>query len=237
MGAPISWSRGRQIDALLDERGVMPPAQLTLGVLTTREAWADVIVLCRHMAPHVTEIVIALDAVAPDKMLEQELREAVAPPVHVITHPLGGDFAAQRNRVQAAASAPWVLQLDTDERLTQSALQQLPSLLEEASHFAWYAIALPRRNIVDGMISALYPDVQYRLLRRTIQFTRPVHEYPVLTGYSSFVALGTDILHSIEGRRLAKRERAYEAIAAGAGRPDDTALLRQPLDEAIRLLP
>src|SRR5260221_13158012 len=99
MGVPIPWSRGRQIEAVLDARGSSSPSSLTLGVLTTPEAWPDVIALCRHLAQHVTEIVVALDAATADKPLEQELRDAVALPVCVVTHPLGGDFAAARDRI------------------------------------------------------------------------------------------------------------------------------------------
>ena len=84
---------------------------------------------------------------------------------------------------------------------------------------------------MDGAISALYPDVQYRLLRRSVRYTRRVHEYPALRrGERGFVHLGGTILHRLDSARFDRRESAYERIMPGAGRPGDGALLRRPLD-------
>jgi hypothetical protein len=232
-GLSTRWSHGRWIWATLGEIVPASAGQLALGVLATPAAWLDAFALCQQLAPHVTQIVIALDASEIVSSLADELREAVSLPVNLIAHPLRGDFAAQRNRVQEAASAPWVLQLDTDERLTKGALRRLPALIGHASRAGLHAVALPRRNLVDGMVSALYPDVQYRLVRRSVRFVQPVHEYPDLTGMSSFLGLGADILHTLPSERLSQRERDYEALAAGAGRPHDTALLRMPLDTPV----
>ncbi len=207
---------------------------LTLGVIATPADWKAVTALSRQLAAYITEVVIVLDSVRCGQVTSQELQRVVAVPVQIIAHPLNGDFAAQRNRVQLAASSPWVLHLDTDERLTQGALRRLPSLLQQGRRCGWDAIALPRQNIVDGVVSSLYPDVQYRLVRKSMQFVSKVHEHPDLTGRSSFLALDADILHSIDSDRLARRERTYEAIAAGAGRPHDTALLRAALELSVR---
>ena len=222
------WAR--YIEAELGPDGVSPVPQLTLGVIASRSAWADVTALCQHMAKHVREVVVVVDSDTTEPQLESELSRALPIPARVLNHALAGNFAAQRNRVQEAASTPWVLQLDADERLTSRALQRIPFLIHEAARHGWSVIGLPRRNIVDGIVSALYPDVQYRLLQKSVRFRREVHEYPDTPGLSHFVALGSDILHLISGDRLDQRQRKYESIAPGAGRPSDTRLLRLPLD-------
>ena len=155
----------------------------------------------------------------------------------VIGHPLNQNFAEQRNRIQQAARTEWVVQLDCDERLTPGSKRNLFHVLNDAERENWAAVALTRRNLVDGTVSALYPDVQYRLLRRSVLFTRAVHEYPQLRrGQRSFVHLGIGIVHEIASERLGQRSARYEGIQAGAGRSHDTSLLRMPLQAGIKLV-
>ena len=109
-------------------------------------------------------------------------------------------------------------------------------MIDDAEQGGWEVVGLARRNLVDGTLSALYPDVQYRLLRRSVRFTRAVHEHPRLQpGRAKFAHLGAEIVHAIAGDRLDAREALYKGMEAGADRPHDTALLRTPLEAGVRL--
>ncbi len=185
-------------------------------------------------------VVVALDTADPNAVaaLQAELAGDEGQRCRVIGHLLENDYSAQRNRVQQAATTGWVLQLDCDERLTPQTKRILPDIVDAAELQHLAAIGLTRRNMVDGMVSALYPDVQYRLLRRNVSFTRAVHEYPVMgPSQRSAVHLGAGIIHILHGQRLAARETRYEGMAAGAGRPHDTALLRRPLESDVTVTP
>lgn len=226
-----------ELEALRSSPG--PDPRLTLGMIAACGAWADVCDLWRELCHSARDIAVALDtddaALAAARQAELV---AIAPgrSCHVIAHPLDRDFAAQRNRVQQVAQTEWVLQLDCDECLTPMTSQILPGILDDADRHGWVAVALTRRNMVDGVVSALYPDVQYRLLRRSIRFKRAVHEYPELRAdQPSFAHLGAGIVHTLANVRLGPRETVYDAIEPGAGRPHDTALLRRPLEPTVRV--
>jgi hypothetical protein len=245
-GGFASWQHGSVIRARLAPRTEAPDdgtvPGLTLGVIVARDAWPDAMALCVDMARHVAEIVIVIDTTeaAIADALAGELRArlpGVDPAkLQIIGHPLDADFAAQRNRVQAAARTPWVLHLDCDERLSPEARRALFGLIESAEFSGTPVVALTRRNLVDGRLSALYPDLQYRLVRRSIAFTRAVHEYPVVPpGQQAFAHLGSGILHYLTGEHVERRAHRYEAIQQDAGRPDDTALLLQPFERAADL--
>lgn len=241
-----AWRYGRTIQARIAARPDPAPGgpdrRLTLGVIAARRAWPDVLAVCGDMAGHAAAMVVVLDSAdaAEAGRLERALRDTLAehggPRARVIAQPLGGDFARQRNRVQAEARTDWVLQLDCDERLAPSAKHDLPGLIDDAEREGWDAVAFTRHNLVDGVVSALYPDVQYRLLRRGVRFTRAVHEYPLLGArQTSFVNLGAGIIHTLTTDRLPRRETLYEAIDGGGARRHDTALLRMPLEPGIAL--
>jgi hypothetical protein len=235
------WTHGRTIRAAIaarpDSGRPGPDARLTLGIIAAASAGPDVLDLCRDTLGLAAAAVVLLDTADATAAagLEAQLRAAGAA-ARVIAHPLGGDFAGQRNRIQRAAPTAWVLQLDCDERLNSGAKRDLSGLIDDAEREGWDAVAFTRRNLVDGVVSALFPDVQYRLLRRTVRFVRPVHEYPRLGRHQrSFVNLGAGIVHLLSGDRLAHRETLYDAIEGGAGRPHDTALLRLPLEPGVVL--
>lgn len=240
-----TWRFGRSIGAwmtLPDNARAGPDKRLTLGIMTTTQEWADVVALCSDMvgSAHETVIVLDTDDTGLARQRESSLRNALdtgmaAPRIRVLAHRLDRDFASQRNRIQVAAETEWVLQLDSDERLTAVAKALLPAILDDAERNAWSAVALPRRNVVDGTLSALYPDVQGRLVRKDVRFVRPVHEYPDVAAHATFAFLAAEIVHSIDGSRLARREVTYDGIQQGAGRPSDTALLRTPLEDGIWL--
>ncbi len=238
----VGWAFGEMMQAHIeDKRGTGAKSQLTLGIIASTSARQEAAALSASMAEFVDEVIIVLDT-ADDGVaaeLQDALRVALGPSCKmrssVIAHPLNGDFASQRNRVQEAARTEWVLQLDTDEYLTPSTKAFLPNLIHDAERGGWDVVGLLRLNLVDGIVSALYPDVQYRLVRSSIRYIRPVHEYPrVESHHAQFTHLGAEIVHTINSSRLSVREAVYNDIQAGADRPEDTALLRRPLEPGVR---
>ena len=180
VGTYAPWRLGRLIQATIGGTGRPAPGpdnRLTLGVMTTPAAWKDTLALCLDMADRAAEAIVILDTGDGKRAsaCEEELRTALgsAGPMRarVFAHALDGDFAAQRNRIQEASATEWVLQLDSDERLTARAKRLLPAIIDDAGREGWSAVALPRRNVVDNVLSAFYPDVQYPLR----QEVRPVH--------------------------------------------------------------
>ena len=239
------WVRGTVLRARLSPLArpavPQPDQRVTLGVIAAANAGPQVLALWRDCAEVVAGIVVVLDTAddAKAETLQALLCEAGGTGrCRVLARLLANDYAAQRNRVQEAVTTPWVLQVDCDERLTPQTKTRLPDIIDEAEQAGWDVVGLTRRNMVDGVARALYPDVQYRLLRRSVAFTRAVHEYPVLNaGQRSFVHLGAGLIHALDGRRLAVRERRYEGIEEGAGRPHDTALLMEPLQAGVQVTP
>ena len=241
------WQFGKTIRARVEPvpatQQAKPDPRLTLGIIAALPAWDDVLALWNDMLDCAMDIIVVLDTAEPAiaAALEGELASrcgnASERRCRVKSHPLNRDFAAQRNRVQRAARTEWILQLDCDERLTSGSKRSLSHVIDDAEREGWAAVALTRRNLVDGTVSAFYPDVQYRLLRRLVPFMRAVHEYPQLNrSQHSFVHLGLGIVHNVASVRLEQRSARYEEIQAGAGRPHDAALLRMPLQDGVTLV-
>lgn len=100
------------------------------------------------------------------------------PDTRFIARSLAGDFAAQRNVAQAALHTDWALHLDTDETLPPRTLTRLHATAALAARHRLRAVGIARRNYVDGLLSALFPDTQYRLVHRHVRFEGQVHERP-----------------------------------------------------------
>ncbi|BCM87165.1 hypothetical protein [Methylobacterium indicum] len=150
--------------------------------------------------------------------------------VRVAARPLSGDFAAQRNALQDLARHPWMLQLDTDETIDPALGRALPALAALAEDGDVVSVGLPRRNRVDGMLSDVYPDVQYRLNRAGTRYAGRVHERPVLDGGwpRSLLALTGAIDHALSLAHVRARSRTYETLDPGRGRPEEEAALLRP---------
>ncbi len=152
--------------------------------------------------------------------------------VRVAARPLGGDFGAQRNALQDLALRPWMLQLDADEDIAPEVGALLPALAALADEGEALSVGLARRNLVDGVLSAMYPDVQYRLNRVETRYAGRVHERPALGGWQrGFISLHGAIAHRLDGAHVRARSQRYEAMAPGRGRLEETALLLKPYEE------
>lgn len=203
------------------------PHAVTLGMIARAGESAQVAALLSDLAPHFPDRIVLLDGSEADATA---LAEAV-PGAQVHAHPLAGDFAAQRNRVQALAEG-WVLQLDSDETPDPALLDALGWLTAAADRDGLQSLGLPRRNLVDGVQSALWPDIQYRLNHAAIRFAGTVHERPVVPFDRSSLALAGAIDHHLSRSRVIERSAIYEAMSAGAGRPGDEAALLRPFTAA-----
>ena len=197
-----------------------------LGIMARSADSNDVVVIATQYRAVFARIVVLLDGT------EQEAADLAArlPWIEVAHHSLAGDFAAQRNRLQDAVKTRWVLQIDTDERLDTAMIGALGWLVAAADRDGLRSLGLPRRNLVDGVQSASYPDIQYRLNRNEIRFAGRVHERPVVPFVESSLALAGAVEHRLDGARVRERTRLYEAMSTGAGRPEDEALLLAPFD-------
>ncbi len=185
------------------------PSELD-GVLAGLPDWAD-------------DVAILLDAeAAPPR--------PVADTVRVAARSLSGDFAAQRNALQAMARHPWMLQLDADERLAPAAGRLLPALAAMAEAGAVRSVGLARENRVDGVLADVFPDVQYRLNRRDVAYAGRVHERPLLAGgwRESFISLHGVIEHTLSRAHVEARSRRYEALDPGRGRLEEAEALLRP---------
>lgn len=150
--------------------------------------------------------------------------------VRVASRPLGGDFAGQRNALQDLAGHAWMLQLDADESLSPATGRLLPALAALAEAGEAVSVGLARENRVDGVLSDVFPDVQYRLNRREVRFAGRVHERPVLQGgwKQGFISLHGAIAHRLSGAHVRVRSRRYEALDPGHGRPEEEEALLRP---------
>ncbi|RXD07268.1 hypothetical protein EQZ23_04185 [Sphingomonas sp. UV9] len=202
------------------------PHDIGLGIMARSADAADIVEIATDLRDAFARIVILLDGTAT------EAGEIAArlPWVEVAHHPLAGDFAAQRNRLQNMMQTRWVLQIDTDERPDAALLGALGWLVAAADRDGLRSLGLPRRNLVDGVQSASYPDIQYRLNRSDIRFAGRVHERPVVPFVESSLALAGALEHRLDGERVRERTRIYEAMSTGAGRPEDEGLLLAAFD-------
>jgi hypothetical protein len=95
--------------------------------------------------------------------------------------PLGAAFDAARGTALPHVRAPWILVVDTDERLPTSLLDYLALQLPRWDIDGVEAVWLPRRNHVLGeplRFSSAWPDYQMRVFRReAARFTNQIHGF------------------------------------------------------------
>lgn len=128
--------------------------------------WADEIVVC--------------DSFSSDRTLEIAGRYAH----RVIQHEYRNS-AAQKNWAIPQLTHPWVLIVDTDERVTPKLRAEILQVLEEGTHCAGFRI--PRANHLSGRWlrhGDNWPDYQIRLFQRDLgrYKEREVHAHIVLNG-------------------------------------------------------
>lgn len=217
----------RAASARLHDLAAGPP--VSLGLLCRPAELDGVLAGLARAAAWTDDVAILLDGEAgpPRAVAVEGFAGGV---VRVAARPLAGDFAGQRNALQALARHAWMLQLDADESLAPETGRLLPALAALAEDGDAVSIGLPRRNRVDGILSDVYPDVQYRLNRAAVRYAGRVHERPVLDGgwRRSFIALHGAIDHRLSRAHVRARSRTYEALDPGRGRIEEEEALLRP---------
>ena len=128
------------------------------------------IILTKNEAHHITacleslswcDQVVVFDSLSTDGT--QEL--AAQAGAQVLEHTFR-NFADQRNAALEAATTPWVLFVDADERATPELAAEARTVIAEREDIvAWW---IPRHNIIFGKLTrgaGYYPDHQLRLVR------------------------------------------------------------------------
>lgn len=130
---------------------------------------------CIRSASFADEILV-IDDMSTDRTAE--LAQSLG--ARVVTHPLAGDFAGQRNFALTQTDAVWVLYVDADERVNEGTEAELRRIMA-ADVRAVYEIK--RINVVFGQ--RMYhgghrPDYPRRFFPRdAVHWTGLVHERPV----------------------------------------------------------
>jgi len=231
LGLPIPLGRwGETIVTLLFPKNttyIKAQGKLTIGGICRAQELDDIAELIRQTHGTATHFIFVLDtdSAKEKSAFETNLREKIAdtqldPKGLVIKNrALNSDFGAQRNIIQESAQTDWVLQLDCDERPDKNLLDGLGFAIAKADALSLDSIGFPRKNLVDGALTAHYPDVQFRLNRQCIRYKKPVHETADVPWHKqSYCWLG-HIEHRLEHSRLKTRSEKYEKITEGAGKP------------------
>ena len=225
-----------QREALHDPYRPLAAAAELLPLSEIDPAPVSLVMLCRPanlellakviaaLVPRFADVILVLDAEVVPSIPELPER------VRILPRPLAGDFAAQRNVGQALARHDWVLQLDADESLEESSLTDLGRVAALANLDGALSVGLSRRNRVDGVLSDLYPDVQYRLNRKQVLFEGTVHERPALPrGWrNGFIAPNLVIDHHLTRAHVETRSVRYERLSPGKGRSFEGETLLTP---------
>ena len=168
------------------------------------------------------EIVIQFDSSTATIPVVEYLNECVinAKIQKLVSFPLNGDFGQFKQHLNQNCSGDWIFQLDADEDLESTLIQNLHTILEENPEIDMFW--LPRINIVNGVTPddiqkwgwniseqgwVNYPDVQGRLYRnkQSIFWAGKVHEK--IHGYESYSIFPPEELYSIKHIKDIDRQR------------------------------
>lgn len=183
----------------------LPSASGLTVVILARPGDAAAAALARDAAGFADAVLLMLDGEGEGS------REGT---VRRVFRPLNDDFGAQRNAAQALVRTPWALHLDADERPDAALLSTLRRAVGVAERAGRRAVGFPRINLVDGVPSGLFPDTQYRLLRREERFVGAVHERPAACADPSATTqwLAGALVHQLSRARVTARKARYDAM-------------------------
>jgi len=122
----------------------------------------------------------------------------------------------QKNRVMEKCSHDWVLLLDADEYLNNKLADSIQALAQEAESKGHDAVGFPRLNLLDGIPTGAWPDVQTRLLRNHVRFGgHPFHAPPLAA--NAMILAGQDrlIIHDKTRERQERQNRLYYYMRPG----------------------
>lgn len=147
----------------------------------------------------IDEVVIQVDTTVTEEVLNVISKY---PAFTLIQFPLNNNFAAFKNNLKDKCTGEWLFQIDADEYLHYSLLENLPELL--AANPTTELFLVPRINTVEGLTEEYkqkwrwhvnengwvnFPDYQTRILQRSpkINWASKVHE--VVTGHTTYALL------------------------------------------------
>jgi glycosyltransferase involved in cell wall biosynthesis len=149
--------------------------------------------------------------------------------INVIEFPLKGNFSAFKNNLKKHCKGDWIIQLDSDEYLTESFIQNLHLILQDNP--TTEVLLLARINTVEGLTSehiqkwrwninekgwVNFPDLQPRILQNSpkINWGNKVHE--VLMGHNTWATLPLEeeycLYHPKTIERQEKQNNLYNLL-------------------------
>lgn len=116
-----------------------------------------------------------------------------------------GHFGDRRNRVISEfCDNEWFLGLDSDEYLEEGAEEEIRTLINSRT---CDAVKIPRMNYLDGEITDVYPDYQFRIARSFCRYIYSVHEE--LTGYRKALSIKSHIMHYKTTEKQNEQNKMY----------------------------
>lgn len=129
------------------------------------------------------------------------------PAVRMFRNNFNGHFGDQKNFGIALAQYPWTFVLDADETIETGLIKEIKDV---ANSKKYDAIAIPRKNFLNGEMTEHYPDYQYRCFRSFCRYIYPVHEE--LVGCRRMYVAKNHIIHSKTPQRFNYQQRNYQDI-------------------------
>jgi glycosyltransferase involved in cell wall biosynthesis len=119
----------------------------------------------------------------------------------------------QKNLAISKVKGIWSLLLDCDETLESKLIELIPEIIRTNKY---QVFAFPRKNLIDGKQTDVYPDYQLRLFRSFCRWAKAPHEELCAWHHESIKYLegdGAHIIHSKSSARQKVQDERYEKIA------------------------
>ena len=159
---------------------------------------------------------------------EEELKDIETESLTDITKvqvPVNMDFANARNVVMdvLADDIDYIVWLDDDEYFNMSLYKliqtgTLATILEQDNIDI---LGVPRENLIDGVPSEVWPDVQFRIMKKDIRWVKKVHEHPDFSDKKTGILPNEfHFIHPKSSERFVEQQELYNKIEDGAGQTD-----------------
>jgi glycosyltransferase involved in cell wall biosynthesis len=170
----------------------------------------ELIEQCIRQLWWVNEIIV-IDGGSDDNTINKlnSLKTIISIPLKVFRFPFTGHFGDQKNLGISMTSHEWVFVLDADETLEPNLIDELKSIA--IPYNIYDAVAIPRKNYIDGVETPVYPDLQFRFFRAFCRFIYPIHEE--LIGFRKLYTAKNHLLHYKSSDRYNNQQEHYIKIA------------------------
>ena len=176
------------------------------------------------------EIVVLFDSTNGSSAVEEFLRaKSINGEFNWFFYAFDGHFAKMKNRLTDMCNGDYIFQIDADEMITPTMLENLSSILEVNSHVDVFLV--PRINTVEGLTQehidkwgwkvnekgwVNFPDPQFRIYKNNgkIKWKNKVHE--VLEAHTTISQLPHDeeycLYHPKTIERQKKQNEYYDTL-------------------------